>query len=250
MKRILTAVGLAASVTACSDGAGPGDDSTVSLSFTTRAASAAAAPGLFASVMADTLVEGSDTLIITKGEIVLRKIELKKQEYEDCNESMSDDDCEEFDAGPILVDLSLDGTVETEVTITPAAATYDELEFEFHKVSNDDPEDAQFRADYPHMVGKSIRIEGTFNGTTFAYETDLDVEQEFDLIPPITVTDATPAVNVTVLLNLDRWFRDGSGNLVDPQTGNTGGVNEGLVKENIKNSIEAFEDDDRDGDDD
>jgi hypothetical protein len=100
------------------------------------------------------------------------------------------------------------------------------------------------------MVGKSIRVEGTFNGTTFVYESDLDVEQEFDLADPIVVTDTAAAVNVTVLLNLNQWFRDGSGNLLDPATGNTGGMNESLIKENIKNSIEAFEDDDHDGHDD
>ena len=45
------------------------------------------------------------------------------------------------------------------------------------------------------------------------------------------------------------WFRDGSGALVEPTSANKGGLNEGLVKENIKNSIDAFEDEDEDGDD-
>ena len=250
MKRMLITALLAVGVAACGDGVGPGDDATVSLSFATRASSAAAAAGFSASVMADTLVDGTNTLVITKGEIVLREIELKKQDYEDCNESMSDDDCEEFETGPILVDLPLDGSVETEITIAPPADTYDELEFEIHKVSSDDAEDAQFRADYPHMAGKSIRIEGTYNGSTFVYETDLDVEQEFDLVPPITITETTGPANVTVLLDLNQWFRDGSGNLLNPETGNKGGINESLMKENIKQSVEAFEDDDYDGDDD
>ena len=40
---------------------------------------------------------------------------------------------------------------------------------------------------------------------------------------------------------------DAAGQTVNPATGNVGGENESLIKENIKNSIEAFEDDDRDG---
>ncbi|MEE8192487.1 MAG: hypothetical protein V3T74_07050, partial [Gemmatimonadales bacterium] len=124
---------------------------------------------------------------------------------------------------------------------------YDEVEFEIHKVSTDDPEDAQFREDHPDMVGKSIRVQGTFNTQPFTYETDLDVEQEFDLSPPLEVTDGSTPTNVTVLLDLDQWFRDLAGNLVNPQSGNKGGENEGLVKENIKQSIEAFEDHDSDG---
>jgi hypothetical protein len=246
MPRALLTISLAAALAACGDGAGPGDTATVSLSFATQAPGTPAS-GFSASVMSDTLGDGANTLIITKAEIVLREVELKKQEYEDCNSSMSDDDCEEFDAGPLLLDLPLNGDVATEITIAPPAATYDELEFDIHKVSNDDPEDAQFRADHPHMIGKSIRVEGTFNGSPFVYETDLSEEQEFDLVPPITVTETAAAVNVTILLDLNQWFRTGGGTLVDPQTGNKGGVNESLITDNIKQSIEAFEDDDHDG---
>jgi hypothetical protein len=248
--RTLIAIGLVAGLAACSDGVGPSDDATISLSFTTRAGEAAAAPGYSASVMADTLVDDTNTLVITKGEIVLREIELEHEDSDGCDSMMDDDGCEEFETGPILVDLPLNGSVETEVTIAPPAGTYDELEFEIHKVSEDDAVDAAFRADYPHMAGKSIRVEGTFNGEAFVYETDLDVEQEFDLVPPITVSDTTTAVNVTVLLDLNQWFRNGSGNLVNPETGNAGGINESLIKENIKRSVEAFEDDDHDGHDD
>lgn len=250
MQRTLIAIGLAAGLAACGDGVGPGDDATVSLSFTTRAGGAAAAPGFSASVMADPLVDGTNTLVITKGEIVLREIELEHEDSDGCDSPMDDDGCEEFETGPILVDLPLDGSVETEVTIAPPVGTYDELEFEIHKISEDDADDAGFRADYPHMAGTSIRVEGTFNGTAFVYETDLDVEQEFDLAPPITITETSGAVNVTVLLDLNQWFRDGSGALVDPATGNRGGVNESLIKENITQSVEAFEDDDHDGHDD
>jgi len=90
-------------------------------------------------------------------------------------------------------------------------------------------------------------VQGSYNGQPFTYETDLDVEQEFDLSPPVVVTTETASTNVTVLLGVDSWFRDGSGNLVNPQDGNKGGQHESLVKENIKQSIEAFEDHDSDG---
>jgi hypothetical protein len=74
------------------------------------------------------------------------------------------------------------------------------------------------------------------------------VEQEFDLSPPLTVgADAAAATNVTIMVDVDAWFRDLSGTLVSPQDGNKGGQHESLVKENIKQSIEAFEDHDSDG---
>ena len=80
--------------------------------------------------------------------------------------------------------------------------------------------------------------------------TDIDEEQEYDLVPPLVVDEMTTSVNVTLLVDLDSLFRDLLGNLVNPQSANKGGVNESLVNENIKQSFEAFEDDDRDGEDD
>ena len=248
-KRVFVGLLLTLGAAACSDTAGTGQPG-VSLSFTTGAAAPARAPGFFASVMSDTVATSGDTIVITKAEIVLREIELKREEYDSCDDDMSNDDCEEFEAGPVLLDMPLNGDVEQLVSIEVPVGTYDELEFEIHKVSNDDPQDQDFRNRYPHMVGTSIRIEGTYNGTSFVYETDLEVEQEMDLPSPIEVIDANTATNVTVMIDLSTWFVDGSGNLVDPNTGNKGGANESLVKENIKRSIEAFEDENHDGHDD
>jgi hypothetical protein len=99
------------------------------------------------------------------------------------------------------------------------------------------------------MVDKSIRASGTFNGHAFTFESDLDVEQEFDLAPAMVVDDATLNTNLTLRIGLDQWFRDQAGMLVDPNEGNKGGQYESIIKENIKKSIEAFEDRDGDGDD-
>ncbi len=91
-----------------------------------------------------------------------------------------------------------------------------------------------------------MRVQGTFNGVAFLYETDLNVEQKLDLIPPLVV-GADVATNVTIRADISSWFRLPTGELVDPETANKGGTNESLVNENIKNSFEAFEDPDRDG---
>jgi hypothetical protein len=57
------------------------------------------------------------------------------------------------------------------------------------------------------------------------------------------------ATNVTLRLDVARWFVSGTA-LVDPATANKGGLNENLVRDNIRASIDAFRDDDRDGHDD
>ncbi len=231
----------------CSDGTGIGNEAGVSLSFSTRSPT----PLASFAVSAGDLVDGQgNTLTIDSAHIVLREIELKRVEVVDCDAVADSDGCEEFETGPILVALDPNGGTRQQVAISVPPGSYDEIEFEIHKVSSDGPDDAAFRTDHSDMVDKSIRVWASYNGgPQVTYVTDLDVEQEFDLPDPIEVLDGTSSTNVTIRVDLSKWFVDGSGNLVDPDTGIKGGQNESLIKENIKQSIEAFEDKDRDGDD-
>jgi hypothetical protein len=224
----------------------------VSLSFSTGPASgpAAASTASFAISAGDLTDSKGNTLTIDSAHVVLRQIELKRAEVMDCGAEPQPDGCEEFETGPILVALDPNGGTQQQVTIPVPPGSYDEIEFEIHKVSTDAPEDADFRTAHSDMVDKSIRVWASYNGgPQVTYVTDLDVEQEFDLANPLVVVDGTSSTNVTIRVDLSKWFVDGSGDLVDPATGNKGGENESLIKENIKQSIEAFEDKDRDGDD-
>ena len=233
---------------ACTDGTGPSGTPQLALSFSVLAVPPAAIGADGPQLAADTLGDGTNELVISKVEIVLREVELERLDDDACEGAVDHDDCEEFAAGPLLLDLPLGGSIDQLVTISPDTGTYDEIEFEIHKVSSDDPEDAAFRDLHPDLIGTSIRVQGTFNGQSFTYETDLDVEQETAIAPPLVVTEAGADLNVTVRVDLNGWFRNGAGALLDPATGNEGGANEGLIQENIKQSFEAFEDDDHDGD--
>ena len=246
MKYALTAVTAVLIAGACSDGAGPAGDRTVSLSLTSAGAGAPAGAPRFSVAAGDTMRVGSDILVIDRVQIVLREIELKRVNHDACDSIVGDDDsCEEFEIGPILVDLPLGGAVETVLSVAIDTGTYGELEFELHKPEDDD---TAFLSAHPDFAETTIRVTGSFNGTAFVYETDLNVEQELDLVPPLTITDAAVATNVTLRVDLSGWFLVG-GTLVNPQTANKGGQNEGVVNENVKNSFKAFEDHDRDGDD-
>lgn len=245
--RILAVAGLAAFAAACSDSISPGSDRTVSLSFSTRPETGALLNQ--SGMLDDTITSGSDVLIITSAQVVLREIELKRQNDDLCEQGAGDDDgCEEFETGPMLVDLPLNAGAVTDITIAADTGTYDEIDFEVHKPEDGgDDADAAFLADHPEFDGVSIRVEGTYNGVAFVYTTDLDVEQENELVPPLVITD-TNGTNVTLRVDISTWFRNAGGALVNPDTGNKGGANESIVKENIKTSFHAFEDEDRDGD--
>ena len=232
---------------ACSDdeGTGPDGRAQVTLSLATRPA---AAPGL---TLDETITVGDDVLVLQSVQLVLREIEFERTEASaDCDDEVSggDDDCEELEIGPLLVDLPLGTGVARELAVVVDTGHYDELEFEIHKPEDDgDAADAAFLAAHPDFDGVSIRVTGTFNGASFTYETDLDVEQEHDLVPALVVAESG-TVNVTLLVDVSAWFLDEAGtSLVDPATANKGGPNESVVKTNITESIEAFEDDDSDG---
>lgn len=244
-KMLAAALGMAAALAACSDGTGPGAARTVSLTFATGSGA-----GPLLSRMGtqdDTFTSGSDVLVVSRAQVVLREIELKRDDTDLCQAGDSDDDgCEEFETGSMVVDLPLNGTTATAITIAADPGRYDRIDFEVHKAEGSG--DAELIADNPEFDGLSIRVEGEWNGTPFVFTSDLDVEQENRLTNALVVTDNT-STNVTLRVDLSTWFRDQSGALVDPASANKGGANESIVKENIKVSFKAFEDRDRDGDD-
>ncbi|MGH7606040.1 MAG: hypothetical protein ACREME_01765 [Gemmatimonadales bacterium] len=243
-----------------------GDTTTgnVSLALTSRVAGAPApvapaaagpapAPSVAAVGESTVVTLGNDTIIMRSVEIVLREIELERVETADCDDLMSNDDCEEFESGPVLAAVPLGATAtETQVGLAADPGMFNELEFEVHKP--DDSSDAAFIAEHPAFADVSIRVTGTYSqgGTRsdFTYTTDLNEEQEVFLDPPLTVTEGS-TTNVTLRLDIARWFVNGAGSaLVDPASANKGGANENIVRDNIRGSIDAFRDDDHDGHDD
>ncbi len=242
-------LGLVAAMAAgCSDGGSPSNQGQLNFNLATKAAAPAVASAASFGVTSvpETFTDGTNTLVLNQVQLVLREIELERAEATiDCAVSTSDDACEKLELGPILLDLPLGtpGAARTfSVEVTPG--TFDEVEFEIHKPSSD--EDAAFVQANPDFDGVSIRVTGTYNGESFVFTSDLNVEEEIDLNPPLVTSEMT-ATELTLFVNLDAWFRDLSGGLVDPRTANKGAANEGLVKDNIKNALEAFEDEDHDG---
>jgi hypothetical protein len=243
--RVLTLILAIASLTACSEGTGPGTEATgrVRLSLTTGTG-ASGGPAIAAS---ETYTVGGTTLVLSRVQLVLREIELKRTEdsttCSDDSDGGADDECEEIEFGPILLDLPLNGSLSQVVTVEADTGTYRELEFEVHK-PEDDAEDAAFLAQHPDFRRVSIRVEGTWNGTPFVFLSDLGVEQELDLVPPLRI-EAAGNAELTLRVDLRSWFLNSGGTaLINPATANKGQAAEGLVKENITRSFEAFENDD------
>jgi len=244
---------------ACSDNTG----GRLSLAMSSvRPAAAVASAGLSGAAGSPTVVTagdstvivmGNDTIILRSVQVVLREIELKRVEAASCDAVEGNSDCEEFETGTTLVSLPLGSTAtEAVVAVNAPAGMYDKLEFKIHKPESSD--DAAFISANPNFDGVSIRVTGTYSqaGTRsdFTYTSDVDASEEVVLPTPLTVSDGQPA-NVTLRVDVANWFVNGAHTaLMDPASGNTGQVNEGVVRDNVEGSFDVFRDDDHDGHDD
>jgi hypothetical protein len=225
---------------ACAGTNDPGRNASVQVSFATRAAPAPLLNASRAAVLDDTVVVGTDTIILESVELVLKEIEMKRVETPDC--VSGDDECEKFELGPVLVKLPLTPGAQQAFSLDSApAASYNEIEFDIHKPDDGDPDDQAFVAANPDFADISIRVRGTFNGVSFEFTTDLNVEQELALVPPLVIGE-NASTNVTIFVDVATWFVVG-GVLVDPANPSMSDE----IEQNIQNSIEAFEDPDGSG---
>lgn len=241
---------LAASAVACSDAtnAQVGKGQNVSLSFAGRVPGAAGVQSVQAAGDSMVITSGANTLVITSVEVVLRKIELKRQTTTvNCDSTANEDACEEFTLGAMLVQVPLAAGVTTAFTVPIDSGTYTKAEFKIHKPGNDSVDTAFKAANPTWPANVSIRVTGRYNGTAFTYTTPLDVEQETTFNPALVIDVSGSTTNLTLRVDVATWFKTAGGTLIDPATANTGGANESTVKDNIKNSFKAFRDHDHDG---
>jgi hypothetical protein len=197
------------------------------------------------------------TLQLSRVEMVIREVEFERAEANqrcpsgESTSAINDEACEKVEEGPILVTLPLsDGGPSVAFDAKLPEGTWRAVEFDVHKLEDDNPADSTFLARHDFPAGVSIRAIGMFGqggvGTEFVFTTDINEEREVEFSPPIEVSGDSPK-NVTFAVDLNQWFRTEDGRLVDPARAGDDGRYEDRVEENIETSIEGFEDDDRDG---
>jgi hypothetical protein len=240
-----TAITLSSLLGGC-ESSSPGGSGQVSFNVSSTTTTPA---GARPNAAPDTLTDGGgNVLVLAKVELVLRDIEFKRLNHDACDSIAAGDDdgCEEFDAGPLLIDLPLNGGVEHQFSIAIDSGTYSEIELKLHKPEDDgDSRDRAFLTAHPDLEDVSVRVSGTFNGTAFTFVSDMNADQEFSISPPLVVTGESD-VSVTLKVDVTGWFTNGL-TLINPALGLKGGAFESQVESNIEASFEAFHDDDRDG---
>jgi hypothetical protein len=240
----------AVALTACgNDATEPEGTVPLSLSVTVGSSVPATAASVGFPLLARNEVydDGVNELVVDYVGVVLSEVELEGA-LANCDGATSeeeddDDACEEFEEGPFLLELPLDGSVDRLLEVFVAPGVYDELEFELDTPDDDDASELAFIDGHPEFDGVSVRVEGSWNGAPFVFVQDIEAEQELALSPPLEVDDDGSSQNLTLRMDISGWFLDGD-QLVDPATALKDGPNEELVEDNIQRS------DDEDGRDD
>jgi hypothetical protein len=239
---------------ACTDATSSGGRHPLTVSLTSQSQASAAANRAPASgALSDiTIAVGGNSLVITKAQVVARRIELAPTSASACagttesgdDDAEVEDGCAEVEVGPTLLDIPVDATTTTNITASVPPGTYRALEIRIGPITSGNRSSQSFVFAHPDFKNVSVRVEGTFNGKAFVFTSPIDARIETAFSAPVTVDATNP--NVTVAIDLSNWFGDGSGGMLDPSNS----ANAARISANIAGSFRAFEDDDHDGHDD
>jgi hypothetical protein len=169
-------------------------------------------------------------------------------------------DVEELEAGPYVLEVNVtDTSLQTVIppTVVPPGS-YEGIEFEIHRVRSTEKLNIQTTKGGVKLEGLSIVLEGTCTPapttppttpaptpTPFAVTSTMEVEVESES-PFVVPTEGLS--NVTLSFDASTWLAGPDGTTLDPCV-NDPKVNAQIMA-NVKASLKAFEDDDRDGEDD
>ncbi len=218
MRRMYGVIGLAAaSLTACGDSTGPSNGE-VAVRFASVRGGPVAAQ---ADGAMDLTLQGTNgTLVLTDVWFIVSEFEL---EGDDDACPRDRDNCNEFEEGPVFLQLPMNGQETRGVRFRPPPGTYDELEFEIERLDVDSGRErallAEIRQRFPDWPRRaSVLVVGTFtpaNGQPRPFRTfiDAEIEIEMDLVPPVVIT-ADDGAEFTVDVDPRLWFAR-SGRVVD-----------------------------------
>jgi hypothetical protein len=235
----LVALMATASLAACDDGLGVDGPANVAVSFRSGDAVTSAdllAPAPAGSPLRVVTLDGANgTLVLDEVYMIVDEVELDTVD-DDCDDGSVDDgvdddgpSCADFELGPRLVALPLDGSPVQAFETSIAPGVYDELEFEIEHMDDDEDDLVRYEAlraeilalipDWPAEA--SIYVAGTFQAdgadpVEFRAFVDAEIEIELGLTPSLEVgDDGLGDRDLVVDVRPDLWFGDGQGGVMD-----------------------------------
>ncbi|WP_440998515.1 hypothetical protein [Fodinibius sp. SL11] len=223
-------------ISGCNSTGTNGNLSTLSLSF--------AAQNSIQSTQKERAEMQSSHVEITEAKMLIRRVEFKS----DLEDDGVADDSLDFQTGSFVVTLNLDGSLNEVAVSEVPTGQYDEIEFDVHKPEdNETPPDPDFKTGDSGDQRFSVIITGTYDGQDFRYRSNENMDQEIELASPLIIDEDQGSINVTMTVDISKWFVDETGNALNP----TNPDNRNAIDESIERSFEdAFEDNDGDGEED
>ena len=177
-----------------------------------------------------------DSIRITRARLILREITYKTRS-----------DSSKFRAEPIVLELNLSSEIQNISMSEIQFGSYDKIEFDVHRIETNDinllprSERGQFQnfaagERYSIIISGKIYIGG--QSIVFTFRSRVSAKQKIVLLTKIDITESSPEVNATMLINSGGWFRSSLGILLDPFDV----LNESVISDNVFASIIVFED--------
>ena len=198
------------------------------------------------------ITAGNDTLIIDSVRVVLAQVTLVRTANAACGTAGHDDSndplCANLKAGPLIVKLPLSAGAASIFDVAIPQGSYSAISVRVHQANKGEtgPNVVQFLADHPDWENKSIKADGTFNGTPFHWSHDPPAQLIHTFNPPLEV--GPNGTNFTLRVDVASWFVSNSGPLIDPNAKTN--VLYPQVAAHVAASFKVFSDDTRKGHDD
>lgn len=127
------------------------------------------------------------------------------------------EDSLDFKTGTLVVNLNPNDPSNTVVVEDIPEGTYKRITFDIHKPEDDETiSDPEFKLGASGDQRFSVIVKGTMDGTAFDLRLKNSMKQRLDLVPPLVIAPGAGALNVTMQVDLNRWFVDEDGRALDP----------------------------------
>jgi hypothetical protein len=151
---------------------------------------------------------------------------------------------EEINIGPFVIKLFLDSKVTLVNFVTIPDGNYEKVKFKIHKLEeNETSPDPDFIDAYGRY---SVIVKGFYNGEYFVYKSKVSANQKQDLQKILSLTSNNLS-NITFFASPLMWFTDNNGNILDPDLPFNRHLIDDNIRDNLKQHIRIFVDNDCDG---
>jgi len=184
-------------------------------------------------------VNNQNLLQITEAKVLIKNMKIYP-----VNEEENEEHCKIIMTGPFVINLNVGSKTTTLTNINLPPGNYKMVKYEIHKVSPDEiPPDPEFT----DLHGRfSVVVKGNFNGTGFIYKSMISANQKDNLQRTLAIS-ANSNYNITFFAIPLLWFIDDTGNVLDPNIELNRHIIDDNIRDNLKNHIKLFIDNDHDG---